>query len=384
MYQRRDISKLILNMKKEGSILDISRRFLRICNSLVSKNISFLLNLCMEQGVFPDAYKLAKITPVFKKGASDLISNYRPISILSNFSKIFESVIFTRIQNFFIAENLLSNRQFGFRKDRSTELAIFDLLFKILPAFEMKKFAICVFLDYSACFDTICRDILICKLRKYGVRGMSLQLVKSYFSNRQQYVTYQEAKSVIMHQNIGVVQGSRLGPLLFDIYSNDFNTLCTNDENILYADDTCLVYVGDNLIELLVHVNERLAIINDWCNANKLFLNRKKSEFMLVTNKYLFTDPELFIGNDKLSYVNSFKYLGVKINNSLKFHSHIDFIKSKLSRMCGVTYRLKNFVSKRAAKNLYFSCVYSIVSYCIATWGGILLCTHRCLAETAK
>ena len=158
----------------------------------------------------------------------------------------------------------------------------------------MKTFATCVFLDYSACFDTISRDILICKLRKYGVRGMGLQLMKSYFSNRQQYVTYQESKSVIIHQKIVVVQGSQLGPLLFDIYSNVFNTLCTNDENILYADDTCLVYVGDNLNELLVHVNERLAIIDDWCNANKLF--RKKSEFMLGTNKYLYTDPELLIG----------------------------------------------------------------------------------------
>ena len=157
-------------------------------------------------------------------------------------------------------------------------MAILDLIFKILPAIENKKFAICVFLDYTACFDTISRDMLIDKLEKYGIRGEELNLMKSYLSNRKQVVLHSGSVSSKMNQNIGVVQGSRLGPLLYDIYSNDFNYLCANDENILYADDTCLVYLGDDIVSLVSHVNMRLEIINDWCNSNKLFLNRTKSE----------------------------------------------------------------------------------------------------------
>ena len=99
---------------------------------------------------------------------------------------------------------------------------------------------------------------------------------------------------------------------------------------------------------------------------------------MLITNKNTNITPELFIGLDKINMVNSFKYLGVHINKSLKFQVHIDNVKSKLSRMCDVTYRLRNHVNVSAAKNLYYSCVYSIFSYCIATWGGVMMCTHRC------
>ena len=107
-----------------------------------------------------------------------------------------------------------------------------------------KLYALCIFLDYSACFDTVSRDLLLGKLYDYGVRGVCYNFLKSYFTDRKQYVLFGDTCSTTKPQSLGVVQGSKTGPLFWDIYSSDFNSLCLEGENILYADDTCLVYVG--------------------------------------------------------------------------------------------------------------------------------------------
>ena len=189
---------------------------------------------------------------------------------------------------------------------------------------------------------------------------------------------YDTVKSSIRCQELGVIQGSKTGPLFFDIYSSDFARMCSNDESILYADDTVLVYVGTNLEELTDHVNNRLRNILDWCNCNKLSLNPLKSEFMVVTNKRIETRPQLFIGANQIKEVKSFKYLGIYIDTQLKFSAQIKHLKSKLSQLCGVSFRLSKFLNFQAAKNMYNSCIYSVISYCIGVWGGVSQCTSRC------
>ena len=373
-----EVKQKISLLKKEGSISDISRRFLRLCVNYVSKYICFLFNFCIDEATFPDKFKIAKISPIFKKGPQNLIINYRPIASLCNINKLFESILHARLTNYFASFELLAENQFGFRKDRNTELAIFELLNKLLPAIEAKKYAVCVFLDYSACFDTLSRDVLYDKLDKYGIRGNTLNLFKSYFSDRLQYVNYEEVSSYKRYQNLGVIQGSKLGPLFFDVYSSDFCELCRNDNSVLYADDTSLVYVGDNIEALLNHVNSRLSIIFDWCNFNKLSLNPTKSEFMILTNKKIISSPDIYIGQSAVKRVKCFKYLGISIDDDLKFHSQIKIIENKLSQFCGITYRLHKFFNFRSSKNVYYACIYSVISYCIAVWGGVTQCTSRC------
>ena len=372
-----EVSVIVSNLRKNGGLDDISRRFLYLCGNYVPVYLCKLFNLCINQSVFPDVFKVAKITPIHKKGPRNLVSNFRPISVLTNFSKIFESLLYNRLQSFFQANEILSRNQFGYRKNLSTELAVFDLLFKVLPAIADKKYCLCIFLDYSACFDTLSREILFKKLYRYGVRGLSLNLFRSYFDNRKQSVAFNCSSSTESEQKLGVIQGSKTGPLFFDIYSGDFDFLCTDDENILYADDTCLVYVGDDLSALELRANQKLASVQEWCNSNKLSLNPAKSEFMLITNRTVPVQPSLFIGSNPVKRTDSFKYLGVRIDKTLKFHSHILAVKSNLSRMCGVTFRLGKYLNLRAAKNMYFACIYSTFSYCICSWGGALVTTHR-------
>ena len=124
-------------------------------------------------------------------------------------------------------------------------------------------------------------------------------------------------------------------------------------------------------------MNRKLSLVNEWCKTNKLALNPTKSEYMLITNRFAPQQPEIFIGNNQVMRTNCFKYLGIYIDENLKFHNQIDNIKTKLSRLCGVSFRLSGYLNLHAAKNMYYSCVYATFSYCIGTWGGILLCTHR-------
>ena len=366
-----EVVKVIRGLKKEGGLNDISRRFLKLSASHVSEYLCELFNLCILSGQYPSEFKSAKVTPVYKKGPRDSVTNYRPISVLNNLSKIFETLLYNRIKSFFHSFNLLSNKQFGFRDGSNTELATLHVINKIMPSIEVEKFAICVFLDYRACFDTLCRNILFSKLERYGVRGPALELIKSYFSGRRQSVCIKDVYSRVREQNLGVIQGSKTGPLLFDIYANDFNSLCHDDENILYADDTSLVYLGDDVGTLCDHVNSRLNIMLDWCKANQISLNINKCEYMLITNKINYNEPSIYIGSEAVLRTECFKYLGVLLDNSLKFHKHVDSVYSRLSQVSGISYRLRNHLDESSAKKIYYAFVQSILIYCVSVWGGV-------------
>ena len=165
------------------------------------------------------------------------------MSVIFNLSKIFESLIRSRLNYFFKSQNLLQNNQFGFRSGRSTEHAALNLIDRVSPALSQNAYGICVLLDFSSCFDTVSHNLLFNKLQRYGVRGEPLNFIKSYFSERMQYVAYGGEESEMTELKMGVVQGSKGGPLYFDIYSGDLDNLCDDKEAIMFADDTCSVYV---------------------------------------------------------------------------------------------------------------------------------------------
>ena len=331
---------------------------------------------CVDHEVYPELFKLARVSPIYKKGSKSDVSNHRPISILCNLSKIFEKLYHSRLKYFFSSESLLSENQYGFRPGKNTEIAGIKLINRVLPALKNKSFAICVFLDFSACFDTLDRDLLFKKMYRYGVRGRSLNMLKSYFSERKQYVRYLGSDSSVLGQDMGVIQGSMNGPLCYDIYSNDIRFLCDAEEYILYADDTCLTYVGEDFERLVTHVNSRLSAIHEWCVANKLTLNPTKSEYLVVSNRTLPVVPRLFIGPDEVSRKEVVRYLGIMIDSRLKFYDHVEHVRGKLAQYLGVVRRLQNYFNLQAAKSFYYACVYSTIMYGISVWGGAINSTY--------
>ena len=145
----------------------------------------------------------------------------------------------------------------------------------------------------------------------------------------------------------------------------------------MFADDTCLVYTGEDIDALFDHVNDRLAVIFDWCCYNKLSLNPSKCSYMLFTNRHTVGDNYIKIDGVSLKRSQVIKYLGVHIDEGLKFQHHIDYLCGKLSKLCGVTYRLQELLDLKSAKNVYYSCIYSVITYGICVWGGVLRCTQR-------
>ena len=188
---------------------------------LISVPLSCIFNRSICEGVFPEKLKLAKVSPVFKKGNKSDMNNYRPISVLSVFSKILERIVYKRVYSFLEENNILYGSQFGFRKGLSTEMALLEFLNKIVDAFEKDSFVMGIFIDLSKAFDTINHEILLTKLYNYGLRGIAHKWFFSYLTNRKQCTRFNNSLSDLQYIRCGVPQGTLLGPLLFLLYVND-------------------------------------------------------------------------------------------------------------------------------------------------------------------
>ena len=209
------------------------------------------------------------------------------------------------------------------------------------------------------------------KLQQYGVRGVAYNWFKSYLSDRSQCVKLNSVLSPDQKIITGVPQGSILGPILFIIFINDFDTNCPNSNVQLYADDTTVTMsnlVYDDLIE---DVNNQLSVIGDWLSNNRLTPNTEKSCWMLLSNRNADTsNTNITFNNDLLKFCTSTKSLGVFFDSRLSFIEHTDHIVSKISKNVGIFCKLKHLLPEDSLINLYYALVYPYLIYCILIWGG--------------
>jgi len=234
---------------------------------------------------------MAKVVPIFKGGDKTSPDNYRPISLLPNFSKIIEKVMCNRLTHYLESNNLLCMEQFGFRKSHSTLHPLLHFLNNVADAKNKNKHTLAIFCHLRKAFDCVDHKILLKKLQNLGVHGIELEWFANYLTNLKQYVTLSGKNSSLLSIILGVPQGSILGPLLFLIYINDLPD-CNKLKNSLFADDTMLLDSHDDLNLLIQNVNTEFHKVTNYFNANKLSLHLEKTKYILFfkTNGTNFPD----------------------------------------------------------------------------------------------
>lgn len=274
----------------------VTVKMLKHISEFIVSSLVYIYNLCIQTSTFPDNFKIAIIKPLFKGGNHKILSNYRPISMLTNFSKIIKSRLITYLEN----NNLLSKNQFGFRPGLSTENALYNVSQFLYDSLDNGLKAIAVFIDFAKAFDTIQHDILLSILPNFGISNKSLLWFKSYLSNRQQIVKLNDVNSNASFIKYGVPQGSVLGPLLFILYVNAVCDLNIDGKLVTYADDTCLLFSGKSWADVHLKTTEGLNLTYKSICELGLTMNPEKTTFMKFSiNKITYQDFLLIIHNCK-------------------------------------------------------------------------------------
>ena len=370
-----EIIKIVSSLENKSSsgIDEIPIKIMKSTIFSIAGPLTAIINCSLQTGCFPDALKIAKVIPLYKNGDKTILQNYRPISILPSFSKIFEKIVFNRLISYLDFNKILCNGQYGFRKNHSTFMALIDMYDKISASIDRKEFSIGIFIDLAKAFDVLDHNILLSKLEHYGIRGICLEWFKSYLSNRKQCVVIKDNSSTLKDISHGVPQGSILGPLLFILYVNDIVHCSSTLAFILFADDTNLFYSNPDINVLFQIVNLELSKLDQWFKANKLSLNVKKSSYMLFGSKHVpnvWNNLFLTIDGNELTKVESIKFLGIYIDAKLTWKKHIGYIASKISQSLGAIGRARKLLPQNILLMLYHSMIYPYLTYCNIVWGS--------------
>ena len=352
-----------LNVNKPTTFNNIPAKILKEFSDVCSDPIHNLYNKSLQEGHFPDAMKLADITPSHKKNDKCLKENYRPVSILSSLSKIFETIMYYDIYQFM--ENKLSPYLCGFRKGYSTQYCLMVMLEKFRKALDNKNKFAALLTDLSKAFDCLNHQLLIAKLAAYGYDNSSLKVILSYLTGRKHRTKVNNYLSKWANITSGVPQGSILGPLLFNIYINDIFLFTDENKIANYADDTTPYNIKTNYTELLNTLQLESHTLTEWFNINFLKLNASKCKLLVSHRK---NELSIDIEGKTIICEKSVKLLGITIDSQLTFYEHISSICKKVSLKLHALARVSHLMHQNKLRLLMKAFIESQFSYCPLIW----------------
>jgi hypothetical protein len=359
-----------LNVNKGLGPNSIDTNILKLLNEDICDPLGKIFNLSFSTGLHPDLLKISKATPVYKKGSRLLVSNYRPISLLSNINKILEKLMFSRLYKFLEDYKCIYALQFGFRAKHSTNQALIDITENVKSALDNKMHACGIFVDLQKAFDTVNHKILLDKLSHYGIRGIANDWFSSYLSNRTQYVSILGFDSKIMSVPHGVPQGSVLGPLLFLIYINDLHNAIKFSKVYHFADDTNLLHIDKSKKKIQKQVNIDLKLLYKWLLANKISLNCSKTELIFFhAPGESVPDMKIKMNGLRIYPSSHIKYLGVYLDATLSGKHHCDILVKKLKRANGILSKARHYVPRDELLSIYYAIFSSHLIYGCQIWG---------------
>lgn len=383
----QDLSNVIRSLKNGTSpgMDGVNSSLVKVIYPKISDILLYLINFSFQKGIFPDLLKTAIVIPLHKSGSLNDCNNFRPISLLSTFAKIFEKLMKKKLVSFLEKTKFFSLNQFGFREGLSTETALKHFMDDVYIGLNTGKRVSGIFLDIKKAFDTVDHDILLSKLYNCGIRGNVHSWFVSYLTNRKQHVKIGSTFSDIGYIRNGVPQGSVLGSILFLIYINDLCNANFNGKVTSFADDTALSYVKNTWDEINQGMTSDLKAIQWWFTNNNMLLSPEKTKYINfnLRNKYNFDSSIIYTCVDCLckntvclskcaivSQTDSIKYLGMILDAELNWKSHINKLKKVINNTLRYFYFLRNICNEDVLKMLYFSLVNSRLEYGIFCWGG--------------
>ena len=346
---------------------NISPLLLKNCAEHLSGPLLHIFNLSLSKGEFPMRWKTSHVTPIFKSGSRSNIENYRGVAILPTFGKLFERIISSKLTETF--SSIISVHQHGFVKGRSTTTNLVEFVSFATNVVESLVQLDVIYTDFKKAFDRVSHSILIRKLNEMGVHSNLLRWIKSYLSDRSQFVKLSGCSSRTFSVTSGVPQGSHLGPLLFILFMNDATKVFTSSLTyFLYADDLKVCRVVKTVRDA-VAMQIDLENFMKWCVDNQLYLNVDKCSVISFTRKRTTIDFEYMLDGVSLKRLQVVRDLGVLMDVKLSFSKHVESIIAKSYSMLGLVMRLcKDFKNVNTLKTIYFAHVRSYLEYASVVW----------------
>ena len=354
---------------KAPGLDNITSDEIKLVGKGVMSGLGYVFRKSARYNVYPTQWKIANAKCLFKKGDKLDVQNYRPVSLLSIPSKMFEYIICSTIDQHLTAHNLITDRQWGFKKGVSPEMHLINMTETWREHIEQGKLIGVIFLDFRKAFDSVSHQTLLMKLQAAGISGNLYELLRNYLQNRLQYVSIGNVFSNKQNVLAGVPQGSLFGPRAYKIYSNNLPDSTSNDLE-MFADDSTGYCVSDSLYELCMVLQNTILELEKWAKINSLNIHPVKTELMILSKKPVFGPfPLICVGNKPVNFVMKSKCLGIYIDRNLTWNDHINMLCKRFDAKVKMLKRMKALNSK-TLETFYFSNIIPCITYGISVWGN--------------